>query len=656
MRAIRNAYLRVMVGLTLGLLLLTPAAAQPGGDPPLWKMNLELDPAAGSLQGELQLPLSAGSHQFELMDPLAVSRITAGELALEVIPMGHGRYRLDIPAAAAGEVLLHWRGVMPEGDPQRSRQFLTRDGGFLPEGPAWYPRFEQNSFALRLEGRTPAGQRFVATGSLLATPTPDGPDYAAVYEHPGTDRIVVATGPWEARERWLDGVRIRTLFPAHLDQTHAENYLDHTVEYLRLFGERAGPYPYESFTIAASPMPVGYAFPGFTLLGERVIPLPFIPRTSLAHELMHSWWGTGVRVDYDTGNWSEALTTYMADYFLDTLRGEAADTRHRWLLDLAWLPETLDRPLATFRSGNQGANRIVGYNRGAMLFRMLEERIGSAAFNAGARLLNERHMFRVASWEDLTQAFSDASDQELSTFIGPWLNRAGLPELSLQSVSVEAVDGGWAVRGVLKQEQDDAPWPLRVPIEIETATGSKREVIALEDRRAQFRVLMDAQPHAVTADPHFEILRRLPDPPPILRTVTLDPETRLIALQEGLEPFARSLLGFLPEPAEDYTADEPRLVIGSTSAVVHWLNGVGAATAPLDLAESGHARMWTLPGTRTVIISTGDGTGLNNLVRALRHHGHRSYLVQDADGRTVSVGVWESPSTPLRVDLPLAPG
>jgi hypothetical protein len=644
----RRVLLRL--SLTLSLLLALPASAHP-----LWKMNLDLNPGTGQLQGELELPLAAGSHPFHLMQELELRSVTAGGQALEAVNIGPGQYELHVPAARVGEVVLRWGGTLPGGDPLRSHLFLGTEGGFLPEGPGWYPRFDQETFALRLEGRIPEGQRFVATGSLSAAPVIDDKGYSAVYEHPGIDSIVVATGPWEERERVVDGVRIRTLFPSHLDQTHATAYLEHSAEYLRLFSERAGPYPYQSFTIAASAMPVGYAFPGFTILGERVIPLPFIPRTSLAHELMHNWWGTGVRVDYGSGNWSEALTTYMADYYLDALRGEAADTRHRWLLDLAWLPEALDRPLVSFRGGNQGANRIVGYNRGAMLFRMLEERIGSEAFSTGARLLNERHMFAVASWQDVIRAFSDASGDDLDGFFDAWISRSGLPELTLDSPVMRPDDGHWVVSGSLTQAQDEEPWPLRVPIEVETAAGVERHVVALEERDADFHLVLQRRPVALTVDPHYEVLRRLPHPPAILRTVSLDPDTRLIVMQEGLEPFARVVLGFDPERAEDFDPTKPLLVMGSTADAIRWLERVGAPRAPDDVAESGHARMWTLPGTRTAVVSTGDAQGLNSIVGALRHHGHRSYLIQDADGRTVSVGVWETDANPLRVEFAPAP-
>nr|WP_296748910.1 M1 family aminopeptidase [Thioalkalivibrio sp.] len=633
------------VALAAACLLPTAAIA----DVPEWRMSLDLDPAAGEIAGELELDLPAGTHEFRLLDALELRAAHAGDTELGVKRVAPGRYRIELPADSG--ITLSWSGKLPDGDPMRSRLFLTADGGFLPEGTDWYPRFEQESFALRLEARVPKGQRFVATGSLRGEPESGDEHYSAVHEHPRTDAVVLVTGPWTERSLETNGVQVRTLFRDDLDAAHAQTYLEHSAEYLRMFSERAGPYPYDSFTIAASPMPVGYAFPGFTLLGERVIPLPFIPQTSLAHELMHSWWGTGVRVDYASGNWSEALTTYMADYHLDELRGEGGSTRHRWLLDLAWLPAEEDRPLQTFQSGNQGANRIVGYNRGALLFHMLRERIGDEAFDAGTRKIADRHMFDVAGWEDLIRAFSDAAGRELDSFFAPWLERSGLPELALHSVRQEKNGSGWMLSGDLEQAQEAAPWPLHVPVVVETNAGQQRHVVELDTHRTRFQITLDARAQAVTADPDFEVLRRLPDPPPILRTASLNPNTRLIATQDGLAPFARAILEHPPEMADAFDPQQPLLVMGSTEDVIRWLDATDAPKAPDDLARRGHARMWTLPGTRTAVVSSSDAEGLRNLVGALRHHGHRSYLVQDADGRTTEFGVWESETNPLRIAL-----
>ncbi len=616
---------------------------------PEWHMSLDLDPAAGVIEGELTLDLPKGTHEFHLLDALELRETRAGDIELTTLQVAPGRYRIELPVASG--ITVFWGGTLADGDPMRSPLFLTAAGGFLPEGTDWYPRFQQESFALRLEARVPKGQRLVATGSLRGESESADGHYSAIHEHPRTDAIVVATGPWVERVLETDGVRVRTLFRDDLDAAHGQNYLEHAAKYLGMFSERAGPYPYDSFTIAASPMPVGYAFPGFTLLGERVIPLPFIPHTSLAHELMHNWWGTGVRIDYASGNWAEGLTTYMADYYLDALRGEGPSTRHRWLLDLAWLPEEADRPLESFVGGNQGANRIVGYNRGAMLFHMLRERIGDEAFDAGTRRLNERYLFDVAGWKDLAGVFSDVAGRDLDPFFDPWLQRSDLPELSLHSIKQEKNGSGWILGAELEQAQAAAPWPLHVPVVVETDVGQQRHVVELDTRRTRFELALDVPARAITADPDFEVLRRLPDPPPILRTVSLNPNTRLVVTQDGLAPFARAILEHPPAMADAFDPQQPLLVIGSTEDVIRWLDAAGAPRPPEDLARRGHARMWTLPGTRTAVISTSDADGLRNIVGALRHHGHRSYLIQDANGRTVDVGVWESGINPLRIEL-----
>jgi hypothetical protein len=80
--------------------------------------------------------------------------------------------------------------------------------------------------------------------------------------------------------------------------------------------------------------------PTLTYLGIDVLRLPFIRSTSLGHEVLHNWWGNGVYPDYARGNWSEGLTTFMADYaYREREGGEAATAaRLAWLRDYASMP------------------------------------------------------------------------------------------------------------------------------------------------------------------------------------------------------------------------------------------------------------------------------------------------------------------------------
>jgi hypothetical protein len=87
-----------------------------------------------------------------------------------------------------------------------------------------------------------------------------------------------------------------------------------------MYEDMLGPYPFRRFAVVENILPTGYGMPTFTLLGRQVLKLPFIPETSLGHEILHSWFGNSVYVDYAKGNWSEGLTSYLADHYYDALK------------------------------------------------------------------------------------------------------------------------------------------------------------------------------------------------------------------------------------------------------------------------------------------------------------------------------------------------
>ncbi|WP_444678947.1 M1 family metallopeptidase [Halomonas sp. E19] len=641
----------------LVLLALPGLAAQADPSLPKVELALYLDPAKGRLEGRMTITPPPSSRHFSLLPGLELLGARSGNQALPVRAAGDGRHRL-IRAAAGESLTLHWQGRL-----DRESGMVSPQGSLLPAHGGWYPRFDElGPFSLGLQILVPPGQRAVGTGSLVGEPQAEATGYTVRHVHPRTEWIEVATGPWQERRREVDGVQLRTLFPDALDERHAETYLDHAADYLPRFARRVGPYPFDSFTIAASPAPVGLAFPGFTLLGEQVIPLPFIPRTSLAHELMHAWWGAGVLVDYSGrqrdagqsgagGNWSEALTTYLADYALDEARGEARDTRQRWLNDLAALPDGFDRRPIDFRAQRDPALRLLGYQHGAMLLHMLRQRIGDDAFDAGLRRFAEAYMHHPAGWEDLAAALGEAAETPLEEIVAAWTQRPGRPVLAVQAER-RATDAGWRLSGTLRQSGGAAPWPLLVPLVVTTAGGEHRERLAFEGEAATFELVLDDEPLALDVDPDFDVLRALSPAPAILRRAALDPASRLLALEPSLAPlaeqaFARPLASHGDAHVE---ASSPLVVIGETRAVGEWLTAQGLGDAAEALAAAGRARALALRDGTLVALSGDEHDALAQLAGGLRHHLGASQVVLTAEaGLESSTRPPEEPT--LRVDF-----
>ena len=121
-------------------------------------------------------------------------------------------------------------------------------------------------------------------------------------------------------------LRLRTYFPAALDGEAglAEAYLADSQRYIERYAGQIGAYPFTEFSVVASPLPTGFGMPTLTYIGEQVLRLPFIRREFARPRGAANWWGNGVLVDYARGNWSEGLTTFMADYACKAEQSAAA--------------------------------------------------------------------------------------------------------------------------------------------------------------------------------------------------------------------------------------------------------------------------------------------------------------------------------------------
>ncbi|WP_038054408.1 M1 family metallopeptidase [Thioalkalivibrio sp. ALJ1] len=612
-------------------------------------LQIELIPSQARMEGRFEVDPArvdpASLARLRLDPAIAVDAVTQGGDPIEYSRSDAVWIELEQPPEAGGGVLAIVYGARLSA-PSQARPgggFLGEQGGFLPPGADWYPRrpdSEPHPVRIRLD--VADGHLGVASGSRVHEEE-DGGRYRATFEHPAGRALAVATGPWEAADHEIEGLSVRTLFPAALEGRFGEIYREQAAGYLERFGEQIGAYPFDTFTIAASPQPVGQAFSGFTLLGERVIPLPFIPHTSLGHEVLHNWWGTGVYVDDTGGNWSEGLTTYQADYAFKRERGEGREERGQWLRDYAALPQSEDRPHGDFRGGNSGAARIAGYHRGAMLWAMLEDWVGRESVVEGSRALFGEWRFREADWDALGDAFDGVTDEDLRAFFEQWVRRAGAPALELTDLRLAEQGEGWRVEGRLRQRFEQDPWSVRVPLEIKTEEGTRTHWVELETAERSFTLEHDQRPLAIAVDPDWRVFRHLApsESPAILRQAALDPDVRVIALGDaGVEEVA-PWLGRAPKEADEM--EGMRILLGEHEPVAQWLADRDLPATPTmvesELEAGSGARAWAVPDANLVVISGADASERRSVAAELRHRSHYSYLLPDGDGERVT-GLW----------------
>jgi len=440
-------------------------------------------------------------------------------------------------------------------------------------------------------------------------------------------------------------VRLRTYFHPRIAEL-ARGYLDSIAGYLDLYERWIGTYPFSGFSIVSSPTPTGFGMPALTYLGIDVLRLPFIRSTSLGHEVLHNWWGNGVYPDHARGNWAEGLTTFMADYAYRERDGGGASARLAWLRDYASMPSGDDTALARFTSRTHGASQVVGYNKAAMVFFMLREAIGAAAFDEGVRRFWLEQRFRVASWNDLRSAFEHASGRDLAAFFDQWLSRPGAPELRITNAAVVPTADGWRLNVTLAQGAP--PYALSVPLAIRTAGGEITQRVELGGERNTLALDLPHEPLAVMLDPDFRVFRRLAvaEAPPILREAMLTGSPKMFALSAdpAVQIGAQELSARLFEGSgSGRTANPVTLVVGLHADVDEWLAGGGMALRPPSLASGrGSAQVWTVraaDGRTVVLVSVRDARSLGALSRPLPHYGRESWLVFEG-ARAIERGVW----------------
>lgn len=641
-------------------------------------LDVTLDPVSRRFDAVAEM-IAPGELAFTLHDSLSVRRATVDGRPAKIaaVPFHRNSNAWRIPAPAGAKLRIEYAGTLPELDRALDHRkvlggvapMASAAGSFLPAGSGWYPR-PRGAFSYTVHLSLPAGQRGLVPGALVEETVPRAGDsrYRARYGFAqAAEGIDLMAGPYVVREKTVrrDGaepLRLRTYFYRELE-TLADAYLEDSARYIALYSREIGAYPFASFSIVASPLPTGFGMPTLTYIGAQVLKLPFIRATSLGHEVLHNWWGNGVHVDHAKGNWSEGLTTFMADYHYREQESAAAakDTRLAWLRDFAAIPEGAHQPLSAFRSRTHGAEAAVGYGKSAMLFFMLRDVIGEDAFRRSIQRFWLKHRFTAASWDDLEAAFAEVSGKQLGSFFRQWLQRSGGPEIVVAEARAKERDRKTTLS--LTLEQKSPPYTLDVPVEMVSKDKTEVRYVRIDRERTTTELEVDALPDGIRLDPDFRLWRRLSanELPPILREwiISRAPGVVIASTDTAVRSAAESVAqSFFESRSREIPAAQmknlagPVLLIGLHGAVDDTLAALRLPPRPASLSGSGSAQVWTIDnreaGVRLAVVSARDEASLRALSRPLPHYGSQSYLSFEG-AKLLTRGVWPAQAPVVRV-------
>jgi hypothetical protein len=271
-----------------------------------------------------------------------------------------------------------------------------------------------------------------------------------------------------------------------------------TADILSNFAAQWGPAPTNNIAVTPIPGTFGQGFPGLIYLSiYSYLPVSLRPsyiRDSilnvfyseilLPHEIAHQWWGNLVLAADYRSNWlMEALANYAALEAFEKQRGRAAleELLKFYFKELGSTGKDgksieSEGPLnigLRLRASDSNAWRVITYDKGSWVIRMLALRMGPQRFSdflrtlardgAGKGLSNEA--FRREAMRFLPEGDPDPG---LEYFFDAWVYGTGIPHLSLQHVK--------ANQYVLRQSGVDREFTVDVPVQVK-ANGAADKIL-----------------------------------------------------------------------------------------------------------------------------------------------------------------------------------
>lgn len=447
---------------------------------------------------------------------------------------------------------------------------------------SWYPSIS-GLVLYSLSVVLPEGLEGISEADEIVTKKMTGGDreFSFVFQHPA-ENITLIAGRYNVEKAVHDGIDIYAYFMPE-DAGLGRTYIEYTRRYLAMYEGLLGRYPFKRFSIVENILPTGYALPTFTLLGQDVVKLPFIVETSLGHEILHQWLGCSVYVDNRGGNWSEGLTSYLADHKYEEMKGAGADYRKQALVSYqSYVTSENDFPLASFSSRKNRASGAIGYGKAAMVFHMLRKLVGDDNFNQAIRIFIRANTFRPASWKDIMSAFESVQKQQLDWFFKQWVEEKAVPEIEVRNLLMSYK----GLKAIISFDlfQKDKAYRLLLPVMIKTREGGTRRTIEIDKMQNHIEIETEGSPIELIIDDDYDLFRRLADDEfPTVISRLLGDSRKILALSEpdsaGADKVSEFFKkeGFAVKKVSDITYDDIKssslLIIGPENSLAKRLFG-----------------------------------------------------------------------------------
>jgi aminopeptidase N len=216
----------------------------------------------------------------------------------------------------------------------------------------------------------------------------------------------------------------------------------------------------------------------------------------VAHELAHQWFGNLVTMDWWNELWlNEGFATWVGWYAVDHLHPDW-NVWAQFVTDSMQMAFQLDslrtsHPIEVAVRNALEVDQIfdhISYLKGSSVIRMLGSHLGVKTFLKGVSDYLKAHKYSNARTNDLWDALSKASEQDVTAFMDPWIRKIGFPVVTVAEEPGQLAfkQNRFLISGDVKPQEDETVW--WIPLNLKSgpnATDAQRE--AFTEKESTYR-------------------------------------------------------------------------------------------------------------------------------------------------------------------------
>lgn len=541
-------------------------------------------------------------------------------------------YLLDIPPVQGrfGQydgitMMVNWYPVVA---------YYGEEGWDAPPFVGWHQPFFNEAGNFEVELSLPASEQVSATGDLVSEVVEEGGRKRLSYVGCGVrDYSIVFSKRFELHEQQVGDVKIQVrAFPEY--RLYARLALQTAAECIDLYSKWFGAYPYKEFKIVQAYFGWnGNESSGQVLIDGRVFAAPQMGHVYIdqliSHEICHQWWYSTVGTDGFRETWvDEGLVVHLNSLRVKQKFGQNGIPVIDWPKYLRWLPNIDYRTLQHYgyqlyySRGGRGKVLaplvdvghmhnvfFLAYDRGSMVFSMMQQRMGDEQFYEFLRYIYAKYQFRILFVKDLKCELEAYTGEDWTQFFDSWLRSGEVCDWKIGPVHQDEVTGGYETKVVIKQKKEIAE-----PVELGYAVEKKGpicEKVLIQPKLAPYTVGNTRVDR--TGDCEWTVTMVTPQKP---KQLVLDPDHKVLDVNEfnnrwRFDPVFRLTPLYTP-------LDEVQIVNGLDRPVIAVGPGIdkdGKIGIRGGLIESGRYRIspYVMNWTQNGVITAGVDAELFNV-------------------------------------------